>query len=196
MPKDYAGRGRAASKTQRNKKKQPAKRRSSQNRRVLFHGPSFSSGALIGAAVVIIAAYAPELLNEASDNSSTAEQAGLGATDPAAETKLKFEFPDMLRDTEVATNPDTYKVPAQQTTPPAGGYHIQAASFRSERDAEQLRARLLLLDLPTQRSVNDDTGPTWHRVVVGPFARKVEADRAMTKLREQNLSPMWLNSHN
>ena len=196
MPKDYAGRGRAANKSQRKPKKQPAKRRSSQNRRVLFHGPSFSSGALIGAAVVIIAAYAPELLNEASGNASESEQANVGAADQSAETKLTFEFPDMLRDTEVATNPDTYKVPAKQTTPPPGGYHIQAASFRSERDAEQLRAKLLLQDLPTQRSVNHDTGPTWHRVVVGPFARKVEADRAMTRLREQNLSPMWLNSHN
>ena len=73
---------------------------------------------------------------------------------------------------------------------------IQAASFRDKLDADQLRAQLLLQDMPAVTSVTDASGSTWHRVVVGPFPRKVEANRAMTALREQNLSPMWLNSYN
>ena len=44
MPKDFAGRGRAAPKQR--KKNRPA-RRVSPKQRVLFHGPSFATGALV-----------------------------------------------------------------------------------------------------------------------------------------------------
>ena len=62
MPKDFAGRGGGARKT----KRRAAPRKTSPSKRVLFHGPSFSAGALVGAAIVILAAFAPELMQTES----------------------------------------------------------------------------------------------------------------------------------
>jgi cell division protein FtsN len=184
MPKDFAGRS--------SKRTKPRKQPRRKSKGVLFHGPSFSSGALVGAAVVILAAYAPELLREASLKS----EAQTTAEETPQQAKLTFDFPDILRESEVSTNPDTYKVSPESTTTPPNGYLIQAASFRSKYDAEQLRAQLLLKDLPAQSTVRRDTSTPWHRVIVGPFSKKIDADRAMTTLREQNLSAIWVNSHN
>ena len=55
---------------------------------VSFHGPSFSSGALIGAAIVLTAAYAPEFLRSTELNSgaeASSEQ------QPAVQFELVFE---------------------------------------------------------------------------------------------------------
>ena len=66
-------------------------------------------------------------------------------------------------------------------------YRVQAASFRDANDAQQLRAVLLLQNLPVELSSSNVKGQLWHRVVVGPFTRKLDAERARTKLREQDL---------
>ena len=62
----------------------------------------------------------------------------------------------------------------------------QVASFRDVDDAQQLRAVLLLQNLPELSSSNVK-GQLWHRVLVGPFTRKLDAERARTQLREQDL---------
>jgi cell division protein FtsN len=178
MPKDFAARG------PRRRAPSGKPRRKSPQRSVVFHGPSFSSGAIVGAAIVILAAYAPELLRDRPVETQLDSPPRTADASP----KVKFEFPDILRETEVQTDPETYKVPEQKERI----YLIQAASFRNKRDADQLRAELLLNDLPAVTSVSDSG---WHRVVVGPFPRRVEANRAMTALRERDLSPMWLNTH-
>jgi cell division protein FtsN len=46
------------------------------------------------------------------------------------------------------------------------------------------------MEATTKRS--SINGENWYRVVIGPFDRKVEADRAMTKLREKNLAAILL----
>jgi len=186
MPRDFAGRSRT---TKRKPTRRKPSKRVSPRSKVAFHGPSFSGGALVGAAIVIVAAYAPELVD------STDVQ---HVNDPAAVTaparpQVKFEFPKLLKEQEVQADPEPYAVPESAKDDAATSYSIQAASFRSRDDAEQLRARLLLQDLPAASSKSEVSGSTWYRVTVGPFARKVEAQRAMTKLRDQGLSAMWLS---
>ena len=50
-------------------------------------------------------------------------------------------------------------------------YRVQAASFRDANDAQQLRAVLLLQNLPVELSSSNVKGQLWHRVVVGPFTQ-------------------------
>lgn len=73
-------------------------------------------------------------------------------------------------------------------------YRVQAASFRKADDADQLRALLLLQNLPVEMSTSQVKGQRWHRVVVGPFTRKLDAERARTKLREQDLPAILMRS--
>jgi len=193
MTKDFAGRNSRASKP----KKRVQKRKPAAPARVFFHGPSFTTGALLGAAIVILAAYAPDYLSERTERSAAGAASDHSATDQTEPARpMQFDFPDMLRDTEVLTDPEPYAVPSTSSGDQPEVWHIQAASFREKADAEVLRARLLLENLPATTEGSQANGSQWHRVVLGPFARRVDANRAMTRLREQGISGMWLNNHN
>ena len=65
--------------------------------------------------------------------------------------------------------------------------------FLREGDANEMRARLILLNLPAVIEINNSSTGTWHRVMLGPFERQVDANRALTKLREQGISGIILN---
>ena len=183
MPKDFAGRGRKTT------RKRPATKRKT-NQRPLFHGPSFSFGAIVGAGLVIFAAYAPEWLLQ-SDKPDSQQVAEIEQT-----PKLEYRFPELLEEAEVQSNPDIYAPPAQDPDVVPRSYHIQAASFRDVADANELRANLILKNLPAAVDATQVNDRPWFRVVVGPFGRKVEADRAMTEMRKMLLTPIWLNKHN
>jgi cell division protein FtsN len=48
----------------------------------------------------------------------------------------------------------------------------------------------LLENLPAHTASGEANGALWYRVTVGPFARKVDANRAMQHLRNQGLQPI------
>ncbi len=164
-------------------------RRASSDRRTLFHAPSFSAGVVMGALIVLGAAYLPELVGH--DGAAPA-----GHSTPAAATddrpELTFEFDDLLRNSRVVADPTRYESEPRAKTDQPEEIIIQAASFRSRDDAERLRAALLLMDLPAATSAtNLDTRP-WYRVTVGPYDRRVDAERALTRLREKNIAAIWM----
>ena len=176
MPKDYA-RPRVS------RKKPKPKPRAAKPKRPGFHGPSFSAGILLGGAVVVLGAYTPEFASK--------QLAKLPDYAPVEPTELVFEFHELLQNSEVPTNPEVYGNDAETPDTPRE-YVIQAASFRDVDDAEQLRAYLTLQALPVEMArVQLDSG-AWYRVIVGPMATSVEANRVMTRLRDQNLSAIWI----
>ncbi|HEX7037627.1 MAG TPA: SPOR domain-containing protein [Pseudomonadales bacterium] len=160
-------------------------RPSSPVRRTLFHAPSFSAGVVMGAAVVLGAAYLPELLGGENPAEPTAPAAA------APEPELTFEFDDLLRNSRVTADPDIYATDPEPAAAADEEILLQAASFRSREDAERLRAALLLMDLPATTSSITLSSGLWYRVTVGPFERKVEAERALTRLREKNIAAIW-----
>jgi len=73
-----------------------------------------------------------------------------------------------------------------------GPYMLQVGSFRSNTDAEGLRAQLTLLGLDAaiqSVTVNDST---WHRVRVGPYDGARAADGARRRLVENGFEAMVL----
>jgi cell division septation protein DedD len=219
-------------------------RASSPVRRTLFHAPSFSAGVVMGAVVVLGAAYLPELLG------GPVRDPGLPAAPADTRPKLTFEFDHLLRNSEVAADPEPYhSAPRVRTSPMAADasvpvsepmtnaeavqnvavprvdpavteepavsiapaaaapamvpvaepaapvaaetFTLQAASFRSADDANRLRAALLLMDLPATMTTSSLGDGVWYRVSVGPFSDRAEAERAMSRLREQNIAAIW-----
>ncbi len=61
-------------------------------------------------------------------------------------------------------------------------YFVQAGAFRTQEDAESLRARLTLLGVEAKVSERDQSGRVVYRVRVGPFDQKDAADRTKEKL--------------
>jgi cell division septation protein DedD len=72
---------------------------------------------------------------------------------------------------------------------------VQVASFSSEKNANALADSLRAKDLNVLMDVVDRTAGLLHRVRVGPFAERSEADSVVTRLRAelQDLSPRVLD---
>ena len=114
------------------------------------------------------------------------------ATTEAATDKKRFEFYQMLKESEVNTSEvDVYKsTPKDAKT--EHSYLLQAGSFRSKTDAERMRAQLILLGLPnvhTDTSKSSD-GSLWYRVRLGPFDNRSRLSKAYDKLVQQNIQPL------
>ncbi|MEM1433879.1 MAG: SPOR domain-containing protein [Pseudomonadota bacterium] len=158
---------------------------------VRFHAPSFSGGIILGALLVLVVAYLPELTGLLSDREGrTAEAASSTSTNAAApaEPTIRFEFEELLSSSEVTTAAGRYA----DADDDVSELYLQAASFRTQEEADRLRADLLLLNLPTSTSPVDLADGRWIRVTVGPFRSPVHANRAMTTLRNRNIAPIWI----
>ena len=81
---------------------------------------------------------------------------------------------------------DLAKSRSDAATPSAGAdpfnYFIQAGAFRTPEDAEQQRARLLLLGMQARVTEREQAGRTVYRVRVGPFDKKDDADKVKDRL--------------
>lgn len=104
-----------------------------------------------------------------------------------ADEKENFEFYQILQDSEV----DTSHVDAYKSTPRGEQdflYMIQAASFRSNKDADRMRADLILSGMDTSiRKTIGENGQPWYRVVIGPFVSRSKMNRAKDKLANKDI---------
>jgi cell division protein FtsN len=66
-------------------------------------------------------------------------------------------------------------------------YFIQAGAFRTPEDAEQQRAKLLLLGMQAKVSEREQAGRTVYRVRLGPFDKKEDADKAKERLDNNSI---------
>ena len=191
MTKDFANRGDSAKPAKKKLRAATSRRRATPTRgnrnSLTFHGPSFSSGAIFGAVVVLLAAYLPEWM-EAAPNDPI-----LDAAESSKKPRVTFEFPDLLKNSEIKVDTSPYEPNEPIDTENTSAFRVQAASFLEEKDANEMRAKLILLNLPAFVEENNSPTGTWHRVILGPFERQVDANRALTILREQGISGIILN---
>ena len=75
-------------------------------------------------------------------------------------------------------------------------YDLQVASFTGQKRAEELRASLILDSFQASTLVVSKSERVSYRVVVGPFLRRVEAERARTALRGKGLNPILVSKSN
>lgn len=66
-------------------------------------------------------------------------------------------------------------------------YFIQAGAYRTPEDAEQQRARLLLLGMQARVTEREQAGRTVYRVRVGPFHNKDDADKVKDRLDNNSI---------
>lgn len=80
---------------------------------------------------------------------------------------------------------------APPTTPPASatdnantGYYLQVGAFKSQNDAEQLRAKLTLSGFDAKVTQRDANGLTLYRVRLGPYGKLDEMNRVRQRLQD------------
>ena len=117
-------------------------------------------------------------------------------TAPEPELERTYEFWDRLPIDELEADTTPYGHPNSATAAdPAQEveYLIQVGSFKQLADAEALRAGLILDGHEAQTTeVTLADHAHWFRVLVGPFPTRRETQRAMTLLREQNITSLLL----
>ncbi len=107
--------------------------------------------------------------------------------------KPRFDFYTLLRESEVIVpdTPDTN--PSTQSANSNDVFLLQVGSFKSNRDADSLRARLLLLNLDAKiEKVSPRKNETWHRVIVGPIIDRSELADARGKLASNGIDSLLL----
>ncbi len=135
------------------------------------------TGAILGAFIMFLLH-----LSEVSPRDTSIESQKPGQTE---KQKPRFDFYELLKESDIPilteSEPDTNEQPQQNG--PEVEYLLQVASFKSEDDAEQLRAQLLLLNLSAYtENAKIRNGETWHRVLVGPFRSKSKLSKARSTL--------------
>ena len=100
-------------------------------------------------------------------------------TQTKAKTKTHFAFYQTL------TQKKTPNTTHHKTTAKAH-YAIQIASLRHFNEADQLKAMLLLQGFPAHINKVKVKRHTWHRVVVGPYAQRRDAERVKNKLAKNH----------
>lgn len=130
--------------------------------------------------------------------------------EPAEPTKRKFDFYTLLPELEVLVpeeeqterasepvpqTPDYRpQAPARSASQAISGYVLQAGSFQKLVEADSLKARLALMGVESSiQTVKVDQG-TWHRVRVGPYRDRQQANRMRAKLRKNHIDTVLLVS--
>ena len=148
----------------------------------------FLSGFILG---VIACQLLPYLLKSESPNSANDNL----AAEQKIPAKPDFQFPNLLKGGEV--NIPNKESKANQTTDTNVSYLLQVGSFKNMDEAESLRIKLLLMNLPVfTEAFKTSSGGKLHRVLVGPFSNNQESSSARKKLLESNLDSLLLKRNN
>ena len=108
------------------------------------------------------------------------------------ETDPEFVFYTSLRDATVTVPDDTPLTDSRKSKvrkTQNAVFVLQAGSFRQQKDANRVRAQLILLNLVAhiEKSRARD-GSTWHRVIVGPFHSSTKLANARATLLENSIN--------
>lgn len=175
----------------------------------------FFSGLMSGVIVSIAAYLGMQKLEDGAVEEAQAAQVTGGP-----ENQPTYSFYEVLTQAEVAVKvPDTAapasqpaeSAPAPAATAPANSsataaapvqtaaveaapevYLLQAGSFQNQRDAENQRARIILLNLNANITEGIVGGRTHYRVQVGPFAGRQNADAARNLLTGNDIESIFL----
>ncbi|MBX2857137.1 MAG: SPOR domain-containing protein [Cellvibrionaceae bacterium] len=144
------------------------------------------TGAVLGAFIMFLIGLS-EVRKYPEGTNITASRATV-AENPARNTSPKFTFYDMLRETKVSVpSASTAQERAVPVIANDMEYIVQVASFRKQSDADQVRAKLILLNLnATVEPARVRNGERWYRVLVGPFDSRSMVSSARSTLLANN----------
>ncbi|MBI5461360.1 MAG: SPOR domain-containing protein [Gammaproteobacteria bacterium] len=110
--------------------------------------------------------------------------------------KPRFDFYTILPEMEVPVPEQEITGQPREGVPQVeapGTYLLQAGSFRTRQQADQLKAKLALLGLQSDiQTVTINNKETWHRVRVGPFSDLNALNTARARLKENQLDAILL----
>lgn len=127
-----------------------------------------------------------------------AQPAAVAPTAVAAAPTTEFTFHDILGNLEVAVPGKLKPEPKANSSggaKPAAIYALQVGAFRTESEADRMRAELALIGVEAkiQKATIDDKD-TWYRVRLGPFKDAAEFEKARARLDENKIKSVPVRS--
>lgn len=108
-------------------------------------------------------------------------------------SKPNYDFYTILPETETPLTDREWVRQKSVPTEKGVSYMLQAASYSAYKDADQLKARLILNGLPSSiQKVSIENKGTYYRVRVGPFDSTKQADQARETLAGLGIKPLLL----
>lgn len=150
------------------------------------------TGAVLGAFIMFLA-YLSGVAPQQTAPAPVVAEAQPVATKPEV-PKPRFDFYQLLKESEVEVRePDPAKIRAAEQLAEQQEFILQVGSFRSETDADRMRAQLILLNLEAQvEKVTVRSGEIWFRVLVGPFSDRSAMERARSTLAANRMNALLL----
>jgi cell division septation protein DedD len=112
------------------------------------------------------------------------EDVGPGGESPTTEDSPPEAAPEPVPPA-VADPEDAAPAPAVAESVPSGRYLVQVASFSSTTNANRLAGSLRDSGLPVIMDTVDSSAGVLHRVRVGPFQQRAEAEQVLARLGRQ-----------
>jgi cell division protein FtsN len=110
--------------------------------------------------------------------------------------KRQFDFYTLLPELEVVVDENTPKktdIKNNTSTPKkSGNYVLQVGSFKSNEEADSLKAQLALMGVVTNIEVVNVNGNKWHRVRIGPSQDLKRLEATQKKLRAEKIDTILL----
>lgn len=130
---------------------------------------------------VIAFAYGLWQINNSAETPAKVET--LTATPKASlpePPKAKWDYPEKLKTKEVEEG--QYEVENK------GPYKLQCGSFRTQKQAEVLKANIAFAGLESLIKTAKSSTSTWYQVYLGPYPRKRSAEKDKHKLRSNKIN--------
>lgn len=167
MAQDFAKHRPPAQKNGKRNSKKAATRVNAQSNN---HWSWFFTGLLSGLFVAIITYVG--IINPGVNVKPAVDFASQENIIPDEEEATELGFYNFLRDAEVIVNVvpveiETIAVAEEEVDPV--NYLLQAGSFQIQEDADNLRAKIILLNMDANIVLAVIAGRTWYRVQAGPF---------------------------
>ncbi|VAW69231.1 hypothetical protein MNBD_GAMMA09-49 [hydrothermal vent metagenome] len=131
----------------------------------------------------------------------TAKKATQDTGKKTADTREKprFEFYTILSELEVFVPEPEIEEDKPHAQPQKNSqinnekkYLLQAGSFRSQVDAERLKANLALLGVQSSIQSVTINSDSWHRVRIGPFSSNLQLRETLGTLKQNNIHAMTM----
>ena len=86
-----------------------------------------------------------------------------------------------------ATRPDAAAGRSEPAREDRTNYLLQAGAFRTQDDAEAMKAKLAFIGFEARIVVAEVNGQTMHRVRIGPYAQLDDMNKARSRLAENGI---------
>ena len=175
------------------KKPKPSPKKKSKPRKSQIPGWVWLFTGIVAGVFISFLGYLADIAPEASPEPSHATTTtSKEQPKPKATSTTKFDFYSLLPQREMIVPVEREELnegkPVQPTI-----YILQAGSFRNAKDADRLRAQLILMDLDAQvDEVKVANGDLWHRVLVGPFKSRSKLAKARSILISKGIDTLLL----